>query len=58
MPRNPSTTVSGRGFTQATIDAVWNKAQVAAGYDSAKVRKDRCGAWITKTEHAEGSVVR
>lgn len=51
MSRNPSTTVSGGGFTQATIDAVWNKAQVAAGYDAGKFRKDRCGAWITKADY-------
>ena len=44
-------------FDEKTIQAVWEKAQVVSGYDSAKYRKDQCGAWITRNEYGNrGSI--
>ena len=55
MPRKRSTTSSGASFSQATIDAVWRKAQVAAGYDPNVQRKDACGAWIKRSLYGNTS---
>jgi len=46
MARRHGTTSSGGQFDLATKQAVWIKAQTVAGVDSAKRRKDACGAWI------------
>jgi 5-methylcytosine-specific restriction endonuclease McrA len=59
MARVPNTTRTGTPFDPATIRAVWNKAQTDPRYDSAKYRKDSCGAWIEfaaygDTGHARG----
>ena len=51
MNRQPNTTKDGRGFDQATIEAVWRKGQAVAGYDPAVYRKDVCGAWMQRTSH-------
>ena len=51
MPRNQNTTTSGGSFSQATIDAVWIKAQAVQGYDPNVYRKDRCGPWIKKASY-------
>lgn len=32
-----------------TIQAVWEKAKVALGYDAEVWRKDQCGAWIRRS---------
>lgn len=53
MPRNPSTTTTGGPFSQATINAVWAKAQVAPGYDANVTRKDACRAWIQKPDYGQ-----
>ncbi len=39
------------GFNDDTINAVWNKAVIASGYNPTFVRKDRCGALIEKKEY-------
>ena len=51
MVRQPNTAVDGRTFNQATIDAVWQKAQVVPSHDSDDYRKDCCGAWIKKSSY-------
>lgn len=44
--RAPSTKRDGGSFTEAEMRAVWNKAPIADGYNTAYVRKDVCGALI------------
>lgn len=51
--RNYNTTLKGSGFDYATIEAVWNKGKVVLGYDSTKVRKDSCGAWMYRSEYGK-----
>jgi len=46
-----NSTTKGGTFDAATIQAVWNKGQIVPGYDSTKVRKDSCGAWIYRAEY-------
>ncbi|MEG2645251.1 MAG: HNH endonuclease signature motif containing protein [Enterococcus sp.] len=41
-----STKLFGASFSEDEKRAVWNKATIVAGNDPAKVRKDRCDAWI------------
>lgn len=53
MARNRNTSSAGKAFDAATIDAVWKKATVVAGVDSAKKRKDICGAWIEYEKYGE-----
>lgn len=36
-----------KSFDEKTILAVWNKGAIVSGWDSAKYRKDKCGAQIT-----------
>ncbi len=43
----------GNSFSEETKKAVWNKAQIIAGYDSNKIRKDHCGAWIHWDKHGD-----
>lgn len=38
-------------FDDATIEAVWRKGGIVPGHDSAKVRKDVCGATIWREKH-------
>ncbi len=38
-------------FTEAVIQKVWEKGKIVTNYDSAKFRKDECGAWMTRSEH-------
>lgn len=51
MARNGNTKSDGSGFDQATIDAVWQKAQAIQGYDANDYRKDCCNAWIKKSSY-------
>lgn len=39
------------------LDKIWAKGQKVDGYDSAKIRKDACGAWILRDQygHSESS---
>ena len=46
MARQNNSDRSGNSFSEETKRAVWNKAQIVSGYDSANIRKDLCGAWI------------
>ena len=49
--RNPNTNTRGGGFDNATIEAVWKKGQIVAGYDEKVYRKDTCGAWMQRSEY-------
>jgi HNH endonuclease len=40
-------------FNDAVINAVWNKGAVVRGYDPAKVRKDACGAWMSRDQYGK-----
>jgi 5-methylcytosine-specific restriction endonuclease McrA len=51
MWRQHNTTTGGGSFSQATIDAVWQKGHVVPGYDPNDYRKDRCGAWMRKASY-------
>lgn len=55
MLRNQSTKLEGSSFDQATINAVWRKAQAVSGYDENEYRKDRCGTWIRKQSYGTTS---
>jgi len=41
-----NTNTQGESFTDSTRLAVWNKARIVSGVDSAVRRLDRFGAWI------------
>ena len=49
MARNPNTNTAGGSFTEATIEAVWQKARIDPGYTSFK--KDACEATIKRTDY-------
>jgi len=51
MARNRNTKGDASPFDQATIDAVWRKAQELSGYDPNDYRKDSCGALIRKASY-------
>ncbi len=51
--RNPNTNTRGGSFDAATIDAVWKKGQVVQGNDPNVYRKDRCNAWMQRSEHGK-----
>ena len=53
MLRKNNTDRNGNIFSEQTKLAVWNKAQIISGYDSAKQRKDGCGAWIQWSLHGD-----
>lgn len=38
-------------FSDIQIQAAWNKASTVPNYDSAKFRKDPCGAWIQRDQY-------
>lgn len=38
-------------FSQAQIQAVWEKATIVAGNDPNVFRKDRCTAWIARADY-------
>jgi 5-methylcytosine-specific restriction endonuclease McrA len=46
MARSNNTDRNGGLFSEQTKKDVWNKAQIIPNVDSAKKRKDICGAWI------------
>lgn len=56
--RGRNVTRRGTPFSQSTINAVWRKGNPVAGYDSAKYRKDRCGAWIERAEYGNTGAKR
>lgn len=49
--RRPNTTRHGTPFDAATVQAVWNKAQIFHGTDPAIRRKDLCGAIIDRAAY-------
>lgn len=51
MARQSNTTTTGGAFDYQTIQAVWEKAQAVLGYDPTTLRKDSCGAWITRSAY-------
>jgi len=55
MSRRRNTTVSGTSFSQAPIDAVWDKAQIVSGNDPTVLRKDACDAWLKRSLYGNTS---
>ena len=51
--RTPNTTTRGGSFDSATVAAVWQKGQAVQGHDPNVYRKDRCGAWMQRSEHGK-----
>jgi len=51
MPRTPNTTTSGSQFSQATIEAVWNKAKDHPRFPPLK--QDACEATIARSDYGE-----
>jgi 5-methylcytosine-specific restriction endonuclease McrA len=51
LARNHGTTRTGSSFSDQTINAVWNKGQIVAGYDANIYRKDVYGLWMKKQDH-------
>jgi 5-methylcytosine-specific restriction endonuclease McrA len=51
VQRRPNTAAAGGAFDQASVNFVWEKAQIVPGYDHRNYRKDRCGAWIQKSSY-------
>lgn len=51
--RQHNTNARGGSFDAATINAVWNKAQIVPGYNGNDYRKDACGAWIQRTAYGQ-----
>ena len=51
--RKPNTNRSGGNFDQATVNAVWSKAQIVPGSNPNDLRKDSCGAWIRKSDYGQ-----
>lgn len=49
MSRRPNTTTTGGSFSQATIEAVWQKGQPIAGYPG--YRRDTCGAAMKRSAY-------
>lgn len=43
------------GFSEATIQTVWEKATIVAGKDPDKIRKDANGAWIYRNKYGDTS---
>ena len=41
------------GISEILKNQVWEKGQIIAGYDSSKIRKDACGAWICKDNYGD-----
>ncbi|MGO9265371.1 MAG: HNH endonuclease signature motif containing protein [Candidatus Binataceae bacterium] len=53
--RKPGFNKSGSTFDAATIEAVWRKGEVAAGYAPNMARRDACGALIFRNSYGETS---
>lgn len=43
--------VNRESFSEATINAVWNKAGIVVGRNPNIIRKDACGAWIKRQDY-------
>lgn len=53
MLRSHSTRVAGSGFDSATIQQVWNRGRVIAGFDPNQYRHDLCGAVMARSEYGQ-----
>lgn len=51
MGRQANTNVHGQQFDQATVNAVWEKANIVSTHNASVHRKDTCGAWIQKSSY-------
>lgn len=52
MPiRQAGTKRSGSSFSEAEVQAVWNKGRIVAGYDPTLYRADACGLWIVRSAY-------
>jgi len=49
--RKFNTSSKGGEFDSQTIAAVWSKATAVPAYDATVYRKDRCGAWIKRSDY-------
>lgn len=48
-----NTNANNGSWTQAQINAVWNKALIVVGRDKNVTRKDSCGAFISYSEYGK-----
>ncbi len=55
MERERNTTKFGQPFKASIVEAVWEKAHVAAGSNPGKFRKDVCGAMMVKSSFGKDS---
>ena len=46
-----NTSISGSSFTEATVQAVWNKGKIVPGENPNLVRRDMCGALMWRNEY-------
>jgi 5-methylcytosine-specific restriction endonuclease McrA len=53
--RRNGTRRDGYEFDAATVEAVWRKGRIAAGYDPNRWRKDACNAWMDRTKYGDTS---
>lgn len=44
-------------FNDEAVQAVWGKGVIVTGWDSAKYRKDKCGAPITRSQYGDTDAV-
>ena len=55
MTRKHNTDRNGSNWSEQTKKNVWSKATIVDGFDSTKMRKDNCGAWIEFDKHGDNS---
>lgn len=53
MVRGYNSDRGGAPFSEQIKQTIWNKAQIVAHYDSSKIRKDGCGAWIEWSKYGD-----
>ncbi len=51
MARNPGTTTHGGSFSDATVEAVWQKGKIAQGQDPNVYRLDACNMWMHRASY-------
>lgn len=51
--RRLNTTTSGVPFNSGSVELVWRKGNIVAGYNPNEVRKDTCGAWIKRADYGK-----
>lgn len=49
--RQRNTHSNGSSFSEAMIEAVWQKGTIVPGYDPRHFRKDFCAAWMQRCEY-------